>query len=109
MHGERYQPEMPEADALYIIDYLFDVGPVMSGSMGTGPVTHGELRAYQENTGVELQPWEATFIRRLSAEYIGQSQKAEKADCPAPWNVERLQERLKAVRARDSIRALAQS
>jgi hypothetical protein len=36
-------------------------------------------------TGVDVLPWEARLIRRLSGEFLSQSHKAEKPDCPAPW------------------------
>ncbi len=44
-----------------------------------------DLTAWQEVMGIELEPWEARLIRRLSSEYISQYHEAEKPDCPAPW------------------------
>lgn len=81
-----YMPEMPEIVAgRYLIDYLFDVGPVVSGSMGSGPVTSKNLIPWMEEQGLSLQPWEARFIRRLSQEYLAESQKATDRKCPPPW------------------------
>jgi hypothetical protein len=49
-----------------------------------GPVTHEEILSWQELTGIELQPWEVRFLRRLSGEYLAESQRAEKRDCTEP-------------------------
>jgi hypothetical protein len=82
--GEDYQPDMPPVDAEYLIGYLWEVGPTMASGGYPGPVTHEEIRAWMDLTGIELQPWEVRFLRRLSGDYMGESQRAEKADCPAP-------------------------
>jgi hypothetical protein len=83
---DTYQPDMPPLECgAYLIAYLFEVGPVMSGGMGPVPLTHGELRCWQDNIGLQLQPWEARFLRRLSREYAAEMHRAEKADAPAPW------------------------
>lgn len=79
---------MPLSDALYLVDFLFEVGPTASSGMGEGPIDFGDLDAWQRQIGFVLQPWEARFLRRLSIEYLVQSQKSEKPDCPAPWKPE---------------------
>ncbi len=82
---EHYVPDMPVCGAEYLVGYLWEVGPTMVGGMGEAPLSHGEIAAWQMNSGVELQPWEARFLRNLSREYLGQSQRSEKPDCPAPY------------------------
>lgn len=79
--------DMPpiEAEAQYLIAYLFEIGPTLAAGMGNGPLTHSEIQAWQNNTGIELQPWEARFVKRLSNEYLNESQRAVARDCPAPW------------------------
>lgn len=62
--------------------YLFDVGPVLHTGMGAVAISHGELRAWQHNVGIELQPWEATLLRRLSQEYLTASNAAQEPSCP---------------------------
>lgn len=57
----------------------------MPGGMGESPITHSELRAYQENLGIALQPWEVRFLRRLSMDYLIQAQQSVKADCVPPF------------------------
>lgn len=80
------EPDMPECDAMHIIEYLFELGPIMSGAMSGAALTHSEIAAWQSNTGVRLQSWEARFLRQLSMDYLIESQLAAKLARPAPWN-----------------------
>lgn len=80
------EPDFPECDAIYLANYLWEVGPVSAGGMGPAPVSHTELLAWQENTGVELSSWEARTLRDLSRAYLGESHRAEDPACPAPWS-----------------------
>lgn len=76
---------MPECDAEYLIAYFYEVGPVTSGNMGESSLTHTELRSWMNNTGIELESWEARTMIRLSKEYLSESHKATKPHSPAPW------------------------
>ncbi len=76
---------MPDCDAEYLLEHLFDIGPVQNTGMGLAPISHMELRAWQDNTGICLQSWEAEFLRRLSSEYVRAATDAKRPDCPAPW------------------------
>jgi hypothetical protein len=79
-------PSYPTITACdYLIGYLYEAGPIMSGGMGDSPLSHSEIRAWQDNTGTVLTAWEARLLRRLSREYLHSSQQAEKPNCPAPW------------------------
>jgi hypothetical protein len=80
-----YSPEMPDVGMPHLIAYLWEIGPAMSGGAGPAPITHEEICAWQELTGIELQPWAVRFLRRLSREYIGELHRAEKIDAKAPW------------------------
>ena len=107
---EDYWPEMPSAEgADYLLGYLWEVGPTLVAGMGAGPITHQELCAWQANSGVRLQPWEARILRRLSIDYLAEMSRAERADCPAPWQeVEVVVDRAAvANRMLQAIRALA--
>ena len=107
---DEYVPELPSVDgAAYLVAYLWDMGPTMVAGMGLGPLTHEEIRAWQSNTGVWLQPWEARILRQLSMDYIVQMRDAEKADCPPPWSAAaRVVDRSSVTdRMLHSIRALA--
>lgn len=95
-------PDMPDrGDAGYVVDLLWEVGPTMSGGMGEGPLTHGELYAYQQNTGIQLSEWEATTLRRLSLEYMNESHRATKRDCPAPWQSEEYEDAMRVAVGND--------
>ena len=72
---------MPQVQAHYLIDYLFEVGP----TEGQEPVSFTELMKWQEAIGIELEPWQFRMLRRLSLDYLSESHKAMKHDCPPPW------------------------
>ena len=83
---EDYWPDMPSTEGGdYLLGYLWEVGPTLVAGMGAGPLTHQELRAWQANSGIRLQPWEARILHRLSIDYLAEMSRAEKADCLAPW------------------------
>ncbi|MBK8916356.1 MAG: hypothetical protein IPM64_17465 [Phycisphaerales bacterium] len=101
---------MPEVSLAYLVEYLFEVGPVESGGFGPQPLSHLELLAWQTNMRRWLQPWEISLMRRLSAEWAAQLHKSEDHDCPPPWTGEELSDRERenvAVSLRDAIRRIA--
>ncbi len=57
----------------------------MAGGMGSSPLTHQEIGEWQRNIGLKLTPWECRSLRKLSIEYLNESQRATKRDCIAPW------------------------
>ena len=75
---------MPQVDAEYLLGYLWEIGPTLSAGGYPTPITHEEILAWTELTGIELEPWEVRAIRRLSGEYLSESHRAEKPDCQAP-------------------------
>jgi hypothetical protein len=81
------QPDLPSAGlAAYLVDYLFEAGPVVSNAMGAQPLGWPDLAAWQQGTGIELQPWEARALRHLSTVYLASAQAAQAHDCPPPWS-----------------------
>lgn len=79
---EDFEPSMPDpGNAEYLLGHLWTVGP----TMGEGAITSGELRDYQSNMGIRLSPWECKTLRRLSVDYLNESHRATKADCPPPF------------------------
>ena len=101
---------MPPCDAGYLLGVLFEIGPTVPAGMGAGPITHGEIDAWQRNTGIALSAWECRTLRRLSMDYLGESHKATARDCPAPWEDAPYVApvlNVKAERTRDALRALA--
>jgi hypothetical protein len=82
------EPDLPDVDVgFYLINYLFDIGPVMPAGMGVDRISQSEIRAWQVNTGIELRPWEVRALRRLSGEYAAEAQRATEHDCPSPLKV----------------------
>ena len=83
---DREPIEIPEIDGWqYLIGYLNEVGPTMAGAMGECPLTHGELRDWQENIGLSLAPWEVRILHRLSFDHLLQAQQSKKPECPPPF------------------------
>jgi len=100
MEADGLEPELPEVYAPHLIGILFEIGP----TMGDGPLTHGELRAWMQNTGIELQAWEARYLRRLSIDYMVQSQQPD--NCPAPYQPEDMTEENRAAVAKQVTNAM---
>jgi hypothetical protein len=87
MQADGQSPPMPPVphEAGYLIKYLIEVGPVMGTGMGAIPLTFGELQAWQQQTGLDLRPWEAATLRRLSRDYAGESIRAANPAVLPPW------------------------
>lgn len=106
---EGIEPDLPGVTCRYLLEYLFEIGPAMPGAMGEVPLTHGEIEAWQRNTGIRLQPWEARALRRASIEYVRASIDSTDAQAPAPYRGEAgdLKVAIVATDLRDDIRRLA--
>lgn len=78
-------PKRPPCSLPHIIDRLTEIGLTESNGMGVSPLSWREIEAWQVVTQMALPPWEARLIRRLSLEYIAESQRAESENCPSPW------------------------
>lgn len=70
---------------LYLIDYLFDAGPVEHSGMGPVPLSNLELQAWMDGSGTPLEPWEFTLIRSLSKSYLTEMVKGKDPACPPPY------------------------
>lgn len=80
-------PEMPElVGGEQVLLYLWEVGPALPGASGPEPLTHLEIRAWQDNTGNELTCWEALTLRRLSIEYIAEFEAAKTPNRLPPFS-----------------------
>lgn len=76
---------LPDAGLEYLVTMLVEAGPTMMSGMGPAPLTHGELRAYQENQAIRLSPWEALTLRRLSLEWLVEGEAAKDPDRQPPY------------------------
>jgi len=82
---EGVEVTMPECPLLFMVGYLFEIGPTIPNGMGDAPVSHLEISAWQQNTGFVLDSWQATTLHKLSLAYLSESQRATKPDAEAPW------------------------
>jgi hypothetical protein len=104
---EDYEPDMPEVTGgEYIVGFLYEVGPAASGGMGMIPVDHREIESFQNNTGVELDAWQARMLRQLSREYVAEAHRATSRTAMPPWKESGLGPII--VDTRDAIRALVE-
>lgn len=78
---------MPDCSAQHILEYLFDAGPALRSGMGDSPLTECEIRAWMNNTGIELSAWESRIVKRLSQEYMAEQQRATSPSADAPWTI----------------------
>lgn len=101
---ETYQPDMPPLECgEYLIGYLYEIGP----TSGEEAITQPAIRAWQDNIGIELPPWQVRLLRRLSIDYLSESHQARKRDCPAPWGDVHLT--VQAIQLKARMRELANS
>ena len=61
---------------------------------------HLEIRAYQENMGFRLTPWEVKTLHKMSREYARVACTAFDPKTTAPYEVESTQDRLKRIQDR---------
>lgn len=77
--------KLPDNPAPHLTDWLLEIGPTVADGAAIG---WRDLGAWMQITGIELEPWEARLIRRLSQEYASMRYRAEKPDCAAPYTTE---------------------
>lgn len=85
MKDDGISPVFPDNPAEYLTTWLFEIGPAVPAGMGESAIDWPHLKAWQETMGVELLPWEARILRRLSGDFVAQRAKSRKPDCPAPY------------------------
>jgi hypothetical protein len=85
LKAKKVVPPMPPNPAPHITDRLIEMGLTQAAGMGAVPLSWGEINAWCDRTAVDLEPWEARLIRRLSAAYLAESHKADDENCPPPW------------------------
>jgi hypothetical protein len=81
-------PAMPFNPAPHILSRLIEIGLTESNGMGATPLSWREINEWQRAMSIELAPWEARLIRRLSVEYLTEGRRAESENCPPPWRAE---------------------
>lgn len=86
MRADGLEIELPENPLPHMIEWLMEAGPVSANGMGSAPLGWPELAAWQALTGIDLNPWEARTLRRLSHDFHDQMHKAKEPACPAPYS-----------------------
>lgn len=69
----------------HLASWLFEVGPVLPGSMGPVPVTFSELFAWSGMTGQRITSEESVLLRSLSRDYCSQLQAAKARNAAPPY------------------------
>lgn len=103
--------QLPELDAgEHLVDWLHRAGTVGHGAMGgVMALSWQELQAWDRLSGTGLTPWEAEAIMHLSQTYAAMSNKATKADCPAPYQPEDFDRDATADRIKQGLRQFAKN
>lgn len=69
----------------HIIEWLFEIGPVVHTGMGHTHIRDVDVCAWQENQEIALTPWECSLIIKLSKTYASGLVLFENPKSPAPW------------------------
>lgn len=80
--------QMPPNPAPHITDRLLEIGLTEAAGMGAAPLSWREIDAWCSRTAVDLDPWEARLLRKLSVAYLAEGRKAESENAPPPWRAE---------------------
>lgn len=86
MKAGKVSPPMPPNPSPHFILWFTELGMVEATGMGSAPLSWQEIRAWQDNVGVRLSPWQARMMRSLSIAYLAQKGKSELTTDPAPWS-----------------------
>lgn len=79
------EADLPDVTAEHLLRYLMEIGPSMPAGAGIAAISHGEIRSWQENTGIELSAWEARALRDASREFVSELYAAKDPRRPAPY------------------------
>ena len=85
MKRDKVTPKLPPNPMPHLIGHLMEIGLSEAAGMGAAPLSWLTIDVWQRITGVELSPWEARLIRKLSVEYLAEGRRAESETCPPPW------------------------
>lgn len=99
--------------ARYLLDVLFDVGPLQPGGTGAVPLDYVQLLAWQQCHKSQLSSWDFEQLRALSCAYFSEQQRAQDPHASAPGSLQETPEQQEERRERVSkglgqrLRALA--
>lgn len=77
---------MPPLDrSSYLLRWLLDLGLFEHGANGPVAISNKEVIAWQELSGNEVHPWEASLLRKASSDYVGGVLEFQDPNLPQPW------------------------
>lgn len=62
----------------YIVEWLFEVGPVMAGGYGPTVLTFTEIAAWAALRKITLTDWDAAALRQTSTAYLSEINRKAK-------------------------------
>lgn len=84
MKAQGREPVLPFNPAPYLTDWLLEIGPSVSAGDSTVALAFSEMAEWSRLMGVDLSPWEARTLRRLSRAFVNQQAEARKPSCIEP-------------------------
>jgi hypothetical protein len=76
----------PTVGAEWMIDWLFQAGPVANDGIGVRGLSWMELQAWRDLTETWADAWEMATLHRLSAEYAYARDRGSEKDCEPYWS-----------------------
>jgi len=68
----------------YLIDYLAELGEAKLAGSDLAPNTWVDIVAWQDATGLRLEPRDAKALKMLSEAYVLQHMRSTDKNCPEP-------------------------
>lgn len=68
----------------YLLELLFEVGPVGAGGFGVMALPWVEIKAFADATGSITEPWEFRAISQMSRAYVTGLREGENPLCIPP-------------------------
>ncbi|WP_430233962.1 hypothetical protein [Nitrosomonas communis] len=77
----------PLGEIEYLANHWRNAGYVMASGMGPAPLTSQELIAWQEGSGISLNPWEFSTVLSMSRKYITRFINGAEYGAQAPFDI----------------------
>lgn len=100
MKADKIPIQMPPCSAYHLVEHFVEMGMSEAAGMGMAPLSWREISAWCDRTRVDLAPWEARLIRRMSTEYLAEGRRAESDTAPPPWRTKKTQREIDVEQAR---------
>ena len=84
MKAEGREPQLPINPAPYLTDWLLEIGPAAPAGESAAAISFSEMAEWSRLIGVDLSPWEARTLRRLSRVFVSQREDARSPACIEP-------------------------